>query len=82
MRAVKAKALRKALGFHPAHPRDYETAKGHARMTKGPDGKPQYHSVTGTTMCGGTRGSYQKVKRAKVLTEAILRAAVLETAHG
>lgn len=82
MRAVRAKALRKALGFKPHEPREYNAAKGSARSTTGPDGKPQWYAVTGTITCGGPRGAYQKVKRAKVLTEAILRAGVLEAAHG
>lgn len=78
MRAVRAKRLRKAMNFHPAKEREYTGGETHAKL----DMYGKAFAVTGTVTCGGPRGAYQKVKRAKVLTEAVLRAGMLEAAHG
>lgn len=83
MRAVKAKILRGKLGFHPAAPRDYDSGKTHTKIVIGadgrpqmsPEGKPQLYAVTGTIKATGSRRSYQAVKRNKVLTTALMRAA-------
>lgn len=75
MRAVKAKALRKALGFHPATPREYEHDKPTQKVAIGTNGQPQVYVVTGTIKTTGLRRSYQAVKRNHVLTTAVLRAA-------
>lgn len=83
MRAVKAKILRGKLGFHPAAPRDYDAGQAKRKIVMGadgkpqmsPEGKPQLYVVTGTIKCTGARRSYQAVKRNKVLTTALLRAA-------
>ena len=62
MNGKKAKVLRRALGAHPAAPREYELAK------------PGVHHK-GTRKNTGARRSYQAVKRNKVLTAALLGAA-------
>ena len=63
MRAVKAKALRKALGFHPKDEREYTGIR-----------KSFLFGQSGTAIAQGSRGQYQKVKRAPILTAAVLRA--------
>lgn len=81
MRAVKAKALRKALGFHPGDKREYTMGANSFRLGPlGRDGKPQPVAITGTIRCSSNaRGQYQKVKRAPVLTAAVLRAGMAGT---
>lgn len=76
MRAVKAKALRKALGFHPGDKREYTMWANSYRLGPlGANGKPQPVAITGTIRCtSSARGQYKKVKRSPVLTEAVLRA--------
>lgn len=76
MRSVKAKALRRALGFHPGKEREYQMDKPAQKVRIGTDGRPQVYAVSGTVTCKGVRGEYQKVKRTRVLTEAVLRAAI------
>lgn len=66
------------MNFHPSEQREYSGGDKHAKLDI--NGKP--YVVTGTVTCGGPRGAYQKVKRAKVLTEAVLRAGAMEAAHG
>jgi len=75
MNGKKAKSLRRALGFHPATPREYEHDKPSQKVAIGTDGKPQVYVVTGTIKTTGSRRSYQAVKRNPVLTDAVLRAA-------
>lgn len=77
MRAVKAKALRKALGFHPGQPREYSEGKPGVRLSNDltPEGKRIPFAITGTLKATGARRSYQAVKRNRVLTTAVLRAA-------
>lgn len=76
MRAVKAKALRKALAFHPGQPREYDTGKPSVRLGNlAPDGNRRPFAITGTIKATGLRRSYQAVKRNPVLTAALLRAA-------
>lgn len=83
MRAVKAKLLRRKLGFQPSAPREYDIGKTHTKIVIGadgrpqmsPEGKPQLYAVTGTIKATGARRSYQAVKRNPVLTTALLRAA-------
>lgn len=82
MRAVKAKLLRRKLGFHPAAPRDYDTGPAKQKIVMGangtpqmtPEGKPQLYVVTGSIKTAGARRSYQAVKRNPVLTAALLGA--------
>ena len=81
MRAVKAKALRRALGFKPGEAREYDHQRPQQKVRLGLNGMPERYVVTGTITCKGVRGQYQKVKSARVLTEAVLRAAVMEAAH-
>jgi len=73
MRAVKAKALRRALGFKPRAEREYNVPA--TRAVHGNDGKPKGW-ITGTITCKGVRGQYKKIKRHRVLTAAILRAGI------
>lgn len=80
MRAVKAKALRKALGFQPGVQREYDMGKQSQRIHMDVQGKPQVHVVTGTIKCTGTRNSYQTVKRSAALTRMVLAAPKLEAA--
>ena len=77
MRAAKAKALRKAVQFHPSEPRQYQATQGRRRVGKGAGNQPFDYFVTGTIKATGPRGAYQRVKRAMVLTEAVLRAAIM-----
>lgn len=79
MRAVKAKALRKALGFHPGEKREYAMGANSYRLGHfGANGKPQPVAITGTISCSSiARSQYQKVKRAPVLTAAVLRAGMV-----
>lgn len=63
MRAVKAKALRKALGFHPGDEREYTGTKNSFLFGQ-----------VGSARVLGARSQYQAVKRAPVLTAAVLRA--------
>lgn len=62
MNGRTAKALRKALGFHPADEREYRVT-GATRHFLG--------HVTAT----GARRNYQTVKASRALTAAVLRAA-------
>lgn len=80
MRALKAKALRKALGFHPGEKREYTMGQNSFRLGPlGSNGKPQPVAITGTIRCDSTtRGQYQAVKRYPVLTEAVLVSSKLE----
>lgn len=82
MRAVKAKALRKALGFHPGQPCEYTTGKPSIRMGNdlGPDGNRRPFAVTGTIKANGARTGYQAVKRNAALARMVLAAPKLETA--
>lgn len=82
MRAVKAKALRKALAFHPGQPREYTTGKPSIRLGNelGPDGNRRPFAVTGTIKATGKRSSYQAVKRNSALTRMVLAAPRLEAA--
>lgn len=83
MNQKKAKSLRRALGFHPAAPRDYDTGQAKRKIVMGadgkpqmsPEGKPQLYVVTGTIKATGARRSYQAVKRNPVLTRHVLGAA-------
>lgn len=62
MRATKAKALRRAMGFKPSAPRDFS----HDRMiekTSIVNGRPTRYVVTGTVTATGARRQYQSVKR-------------------
>lgn len=59
-----AKAVRKALGFHPANEREYNY----------PLVPPLFRGQP-TVRAKGTRGNYQNVKRNPVLCTAVLRAA-------
>lgn len=66
MRAVKAKALRKALGFHPHAERTYKVDKtlyGAALSL-----------FTGHVTSTGARARYQNVKRTPGMVNAILGA--------
>ena len=74
MRAVKAKALRRAVGFHPRARRDYDHATPVRKLTIGADGKPQTYVVTGTITATGARRQYQSVKRTPALARAVLGA--------
>ena len=69
MNQKKAKALRKALGFHPHEPREYKVS-GAALFFTG------HHTAT------GPRRNYQQVKRNAALTRMVLAAPKLEAAHG
>lgn len=51
MRATKAKALRRAMGFKPSAPREFV------------NGRPTRYVVTGTVTATGARRQYQAVKR-------------------
>lgn len=75
MNGKKAKTLRRALGFHPNQPREYDAGKSSQRVYMDVQGKPQVRVVTGTIKATGLRRSYQAVKRNSVLTAAVLRAA-------
>ena len=62
MRATKAKALRRAMGFKPSAPREFS----HDRMiekTSIMNGRPTRYVVTGTITVTGARRQYQAVKR-------------------
>lgn len=62
MRATKAKALRRAMGFKPSAPREFS----HDRMiekTSIVNGRPTRYVVTGTVTATGARRQYQAVKR-------------------
>ena len=62
MNGRTAKALRKALGFHPADEREYRVT-GATR------------NFLGHVIATGARSSYQAVKRSKAMVKAVLRAA-------
>lgn len=62
MRATKAKALRRAMGFKPSAPREFS----HDRMiekTSIVSGRQTRYVVTGTVTATGARRQYQAVKR-------------------
>lgn len=72
MNQKKAKALRKGLGYHPAHPRDYEADKPTYRRSMGVNGQPTLHAVVGTIRATGLRRQYQTVKRNPALAARVL----------
>lgn len=64
MNGRKAKALRKALGFHPSAEREYSVQK-----------TPLWNLFTGHVTNTGKRSTYQKIKRTPGLINAVLSAA-------
>ena len=79
MRAVKAKALRRALGFKPNEERDYAPKDARGEIVRKtwmtPQGVKEYF-ITGTIIAKGARGAYQRVKRSSMITGSVLRAHV------
>ena len=71
MNLKKAKALRKGLGYHPAHPREYEADAPNYRQAIGMDGKKQLKVTPGTIRSTGLRRQYQTVKRNAALAAAV-----------
>lgn len=63
MNGRTAKALRKALGFHPSAERAYTGVR-----------QSFLFGQSGTAIAQGARRQYQKVKRSPVLAAAVLRA--------
>ena len=74
MNEKKAKALRRAAGYHPMRDREYHP--GTMRIVKRKDvlGKVTQHYVTGCYTCTGARAKYKRLKRDTKLAAKVLEA--------
>lgn len=75
MNQKKSKQLRRSLGFHPAHPRQYESDRPGTRIGRDMQGKPAVIAVPGTVKATGSRREYQNVKRTPGMANILLRSA-------
>jgi hypothetical protein len=63
MNGKKARALRRAVGFHPADVRQVQTGKPIHKRGKDIAGKQTLFTYSGTVTSTGARQQYQKAKR-------------------
>lgn len=74
MRATKAKALRRAVGFKPSAPREFSHDHMIEKTSIVVNGRPTRYVVTGTVIAAGARRQYQAVKRRRGMADIVLGA--------
>jgi hypothetical protein len=72
MNGKKSRALRRAVGFHPADRREVKTGKPIHKLGKDVAGKQTLITYSGTVTSTGARQQYQKAKRTPGLLNRLL----------